>query len=55
MQAVVIHELDDTGDLDAEVSAILADYFEGDVASPTEVGLAKGRAKVIIRDAANDD
>lgn len=40
---------------DAEVEAILADHLPGGVQDITAAALARGRAKVILRDAANDD
>lgn len=38
-----------------EVEAILTEHFPEGLASPTDAAISRGRAKVIIRDAANDD
>ena len=53
MQLVEGHEADTS--LAREVSSILADYFEDDIPSPTDAAISRGRAKLIVRDAANDD
>lgn len=38
-----------------EVSAIICEHFPDGMESPTDAALARGRAKIIFRDAANDD
>ena len=38
-----------------EVEAIMAEYFPNGLQSPTTAAIARGRATVIYRDAANDD
>lgn len=41
--------------VEQEVAAILAEHFPNGLDSPTDAAIARGRAKTIIRDAANDD
>lgn len=57
MQTVLLSETELDLDLDvyAEVEAIISDCFPVGMSSPTEAASSRGRAKVIIRDAANDD